>query len=78
MAIAGCDNDWAVWNVGTRTQWNIDSQTYIGVDVVYQALKSATGPAMFIGFGQQPVALRTISDQSAFMAQFRVHRNFYP
>ena len=20
----GCDNNWSVWNVGTRTQWNID------------------------------------------------------
>ena len=36
VASAGCDNNWAEWNVGTRTQWNIDSQTYIGVDVVYQ------------------------------------------
>jgi hypothetical protein len=28
--------------------------------------------------GNQPAALRNLSDQSAFMAQFRVHRNFYP
>ncbi len=76
----GCDNNWAVWNVGTRTQWNIDSQTYIGVDVVYQVLQTATVPdglATF-GFGQQPAATRDVDDQSAFMAQFRVHRNFYP
>ena len=80
VATAGCDNNWAVWNVGTRTQWNIDSQTYIGVDVVYQVLQTATmpdGPATF-GFGQQPGAFGIVTDQSAFMAQFRVHRNFYP
>ena len=28
--------------------------------------------------GNQPAALRSISDQSALMGQFRVHRNFYP
>ena len=84
LIAAGCDNNWAVWNVGTRTQWNIDSQTYIGVDVVYQALQSATGTnaagtgVTVLAAANQPTALRTLSDQSAFMAQFRVHRNFYP
>jgi hypothetical protein len=28
--------------------------------------------------GNQPQALRSLSDQSAFVGQFRVHRNFYP
>ena len=66
--------------MGTRTQWNIDSQTYIGVDVVYQVLQTATVPGGVgtFGFGQQPKAARDINDQSAIMAQFRVHRNFYP
>ncbi|HEY1475982.1 MAG TPA: porin [Pseudolabrys sp.] len=80
-----CDNNWAVWNVGTRTQWNIDSQTYIGVDVVYQALKSASvnsataGGFVTVGAGgSQPAAVRTVDDQSAFMVEFRVHRNFNP
>jgi hypothetical protein len=85
LVVASCDNNWAVWNVGSRTQWNIDSQTYIGVDVVYQVLNSASGngpvgavgPTVAAG-GQQPAAARSLSDQSAWMAEFRVHRNFYP
>ena len=83
MTVAnGCDNNWNVWNIGTRTQWNIDSQTYIGVDVVYQQLRSASNGvpvnvAASAG-GNQPQAFRTLDDQSAWMAQFRVHRNFYP
>jgi Porin subfamily len=81
MTVAnGCDNNWATWTVGTRTQWNIDSQTYIGVDVVYQALQSASnGTAVNVAaFGNQPQAFRTLDDQSALMVQFRVHRNFNP
>ena len=81
MTVAnGCDNNWAVWDIGSRTQWNIDSQTYIGVDVVYTTLKSASnGVAVNVAAaGNQPQAFRSLSDQSAFVGQFRVHRNFYP
>jgi porin-like protein len=81
MTVAnGCNNNWAVWDIGSRTQWNIDSQTYIGVDVVYTTLKSASnGVAVNVAAaGNQPQALRSLSDQSAFVGQFRVHRNFYP
>ena len=81
----GCNNNWSQWNVGSRTQWNIDAQTYIGLDVMYQTFKTATfGSTINAGFGQQPGntktsdAIRTLSDQSAWMAEFRVHRNFYP
>ena len=64
ITLASCNNNWAVWNVGSRTQWNIDSQTYIGVDVVYQALQSATGTnaagtgVVVAAGGNQPAALR--------------------
>jgi Porin subfamily len=75
-----CNNNWAVWNVGTRTQWNIDSQTALGVDIVYQNVVTANGGATGVipASGTQPVALRSYSDQNAWMGQFRIHRNFYP
>jgi hypothetical protein len=80
VAVSSCDNNWNYWNVGTRTQWNIDSQTYIGVDVLYTSFQTANGgiAATIPVNGTQPSALRTFSDQSAFVGQFRVHRNFYP
>ncbi len=37
----GCNNNWHYWNVGSRTQFNVDSQTYIGLDVIYTALDTA-------------------------------------
>ena len=40
-----CNNNWAVWNIGTRTQWNVDSQTALGVDIVYQNIVTANGGA---------------------------------
>ncbi len=75
-----CNNNFAVWNIGSRTQWNIDSQTAMGVDVVYQRLQSAQvgGPTVVAASGTQPSAARTVGDQGSWMGQFRIHRNFYP
>jgi len=81
MALNGttCNNNFSYWNIGTRTQWNVDSQTYIGVDVMYTTLKTAnSGMLSTLGAGTQPAAVRTIGDSSQWIAQFRVHRNFYP
>jgi hypothetical protein len=64
-AIAGCDNDWSTWWVGTRTQWNLTRNLYVGVDLLYQKLDSATVTA-------------TDTDVDNWAVRFRVHRDFYP
>src|SRR5262249_44254143 len=38
----GCDNDWQTWWIGSRTQWNITKDFYMGLDVMYSKLQSAT------------------------------------
>jgi Porin subfamily len=76
-----CDNDFNVWTVGTRTQFNIDSNTYLGLDVVYEKLETGLrGMVANYGNGAETAATgpRDVTDQSAWMVQFRVHRNFYP
>ena len=76
----GCgsgDMNFQHWNV--RTNWNVDSQTYLGVDVVYEKLQTAlAGKTATFGSNPQPVVLRTFDDQDNWTVQFRVHRNFYP
>jgi len=76
-----CDNNFNVWTVGPRTQFNIDSNTYLGVDVVYQKLETGlAGMVANYGNGAETATTgpRDVEDQSAWMVQFRVHRNFYP
>jgi Porin subfamily len=71
---ASCNNDFSYWDVGSRTQFNLDSNTYVGLDIVYQNLNTASS-----GVVLTPAAGgTTISDQHAWFGQFRVHRNFYP
>jgi len=84
---AACNNNFNVWTVGTRTQFNIDSSTYLGVDVVYEKLETGlsgmlanygNGSANGTGITGAGTGPRNVTDQSALMVHFRVHRNFYP
>jgi hypothetical protein len=38
----GCNADFAVWNIGSRSQWNVTKDFYVGVDVIYQKFESAS------------------------------------
>jgi hypothetical protein len=76
---ATCNNNFQTVTIGTRTQFNLDSQTYLGVDIVYQELQSGlAGMQSNYGNGAEAAGPRTVSNQSALMGEFRVHRNFYP
>ena len=46
VANAGCDNNWPAWWIGSRTQWNVTKDFYMGVDVAYPKLQSMSYVAM--------------------------------
>jgi hypothetical protein len=82
---AGCNPNWSAWNIGSRSQWNITKDLYVGVDVMYSKMNSAQ-----IG-GTNPIALTTavlpagksaglysIGDQDVVSTTWRVHRDIVP
>jgi hypothetical protein len=79
----GCDMDWNTWWVGSRTQWNVTKDFYMGVDVMYSKLEGGSlfngltsgsvTPALGVG---TPTFVNSNSDNWSF--RFRVHRDFYP
>jgi hypothetical protein len=84
VAAFGCNNDWNLWWVGSRTQWNVTKDFYLGVDVAYLKLNGLDAPG-----GVVPVASaifpagtnanpRPVDDQGNWQVRFRVHRDFYP
>ena len=81
VAQDGCDNNWNWWWVGTRTQWNVTKDFYIGLDVAYTKIQSATSSdGLYLGpfpAGTNTLA-RNITDTDNWQARFRVHRDFYP
>jgi len=80
LATAGCDNNWNTYWVGTRTQWNVTKDFYMGVDVLYQKLDSAQ---TFNGLNTAALSpLNTTAtaggNQDNWAFRFRAHRDFYP
>jgi hypothetical protein len=89
---AGCNPDWQSWNIGSRSQWNITKDFYIGVDTIYSKLETATLNGPF-AFNTGPVAATTLpsgigggagqgffttGNQNVVTTTFRVHRDIVP
>ena len=77
----GCDLNWNTWWVGTRTQWNVTKDFYMGVDVLYSKLDTANaGTTTLLG----PTAVQATGvnisgkDVDNWAFRFRAHRDFYP
>jgi hypothetical protein len=81
VATAGCNNDWSTWWLGSRTQWNVTKDFYMGVDVAYQSIKGAQLPgnsAAVVPAGTSTSTVRTFGTEDNWQVRFRVHRDFYP
>jgi hypothetical protein len=83
VANPGCDNNWQSWWVGSRTQWNVTKDFYMGLDVAYLKMQSmSTSDGLIAGSAINPATtvnnVKTLSDQDNWMVRFRVHRDFYP
>ena len=46
VATPGCNMDWSTWWLGSRTQWNVTKDFYMGFDVLYSKLKAPTHRTM--------------------------------
>ena len=80
VANPGCDNNWGTWWLGSRTQWNVAKDFYMGVDVMYAKLLSASlpGNSLLTGGTLSIGGATTVSDVDNWQFRFRVHRDFYP
>ncbi|MBX9824685.1 MAG: porin, partial [Xanthobacteraceae bacterium] len=84
-----CNNDYSMWQIGSRSQWNVTKDLYLGVDAVYMKLNTASAGATanlaassasgtaFAGTSQ-PAGVRTFEDKDAVAVRFRVHRDILP
>jgi hypothetical protein len=80
--MTNCDPNWAIGYVGSRTQWNVTSQFYMGVDVIWTRLYTAfEGQAVYRSPGtgpgsERPGGVYNITNQDNVGVTFRVHRDF--
>jgi hypothetical protein len=93
LANAGCNQNWNQWWIGSRTQWNVTKDFYMGLDVAYVKFETATfnsfgiSPGLGGGVAGTNTALypagtntfsRFMSNEDNWQVRFRVHRDFYP
>jgi hypothetical protein len=75
----GCNNNWSDWGIGSRLQWDVTKTFYLGVEVLYSQMKSATsggaGIPAAVAFG---AATSQESSASSWMVSVRAHRDFLP
>jgi Porin subfamily len=79
-ALAGCNNNWSFWGVGSRLQWDVTKSFYIGGEVIYEQLASAqlpggvvTAPLTLAGSGAT-----TVANESNWQFTIRMHKDFLP
>jgi hypothetical protein len=79
-----CNMNFQTWQIGSRSQWNITPDFYVGVDVIYQKLQGMTvnnnlpiltAPPPGLG---KPVGFYSTADQDAVSVTWRAHRDIVP
>ena len=84
ITVATCNPDFSYFQVGSRTQWNVTKDFYMGVDVMYSGLntmsKGGIVPTSASGFPavNNVGGNYTLKDMNAWAGTFRVHRDFLP
>jgi Porin subfamily len=82
VANGQCSNNWNFWTVGSRTQYNFTPWFYVGFDVIYSKLETASKGAVAtytaLGGTAKPTALYAIQDQDNYGLRIRVHRDIVP
>jgi hypothetical protein len=77
-----CDPDFSIWQLGSRTQWNITPSFYVGFDVMYQKLETAFSgsTALFTAAAglPRPTGNYEIKDQDTVVFTARAHWDILP
>jgi hypothetical protein len=80
--VTNCNNDWGMWTVGSRTQYNFTPAFYVGLDVTYSMLMSASkgGTAFYTAIPntEKPSATYNMANVGDWAFRFRVHREILP
>jgi hypothetical protein len=77
--VAGCDPDFMVWGVGTRTVWSPIQNLELGAEIMYSRLDQNMGAGVllnFLGAGGSATGLYTPQNQSIWSGLLRLQWHF--
>ena len=77
---SNCNNNFAIWALGARTEWTAAKNINIGLDVVYTKLQTASAGSSTTAISSTAISnpVTTIADQDVWTVAMRWQRNFYP
>ena len=78
-AVLGCDPDFMVWGLGTRTVWNPIENLDLGAEIMYSRLDQNMGAGVvlnFLGAGGSATGLYTPQNQSIWSGLLRAQWHF--
>jgi hypothetical protein len=93
VAAPGCNNNFNIWTLGSRFQYDFTKTLYIGVDFLYSHLHTATLPGGVLTTANSTALLppendlactgggtpcATIKDQNNLAVTLRMHKDFLP
>ncbi len=80
VATPGCDNNWALWGVGSRLQWDVTKSFYVGVEALYQQIDSAKLPGGVLTAATTLTnsGATTVANESNWTFTIRMHKDFLP
>jgi hypothetical protein len=86
VAFGGCGNNWNLWGASSRLQWDVTKSFYLGVEVVYEHMDSASSATGTLPAG---ISMGATSPSNAFVhvgsnaenvwvGTVRMHKDFLP
>jgi hypothetical protein len=76
-----CNPGYSEWGFGSRTQWNVTKDFYMGVDVYYVKLQPETSGQIFYNAATntaKPSSYYWVEDQDNIGTRVRFHRDIVP
>jgi hypothetical protein len=89
IAGPGCNNNWSFYGVGSRLQWDVTKSFYLGVELVYNHMNSATtgsptnslvggAGVNVLGLGAPNSPTTQVSNMNTWEGAVRIHKDFLP
>jgi maltoporin len=82
VATGQCNNNFNWWQLGSRTQYNFTPWFYVGFDVLYSKIETASSGAVAFftppAGVAKPATFYTVQDQDNYAFRIRVHRDIVP
>jgi hypothetical protein len=80
-ATPGCNMNWNLWSVSSRLQWDVTKTFYLGVELLYDQMRSATtsdGLIHSFGLGAPNTPTLQSSQMGTWAGTVRMHKDFLP